>query len=185
MSDNEKEMIQEETPEEEVQEETEAAEDSQQNLEDEAERLAELEEKIQELEDKNIRLQAEIQNLQRRNRKDREDSAKFRSQKLAESLIPVIDNLERVLSVEVRTEEGENIQKGIEMVLASFYQAFESENIEVIDPEGEVFDPNVHEAVNMLPADDSQESGTIAQVLAKGYVLNGRTLRAAQVAIYQ
>lgn len=178
MSDNEKEMIQEETPEEEVQEETEAAEDSQQNLEDEAERLAELE-------DKNIRLQAEIQNLQRRNRKDREDSAKFRSQKLAESLIPVIDNLERVLSVEVQTEEGENIQKGIEMVLASFYQAFESENIEVIDPEGEVFDPNVHEAVNMLPADDSQESGTIAQVLAKGYVLNGRTLRAAQVAIYQ
>lgn len=181
MSDNEKDMIQDE-----IQEETtEDSESSQENIESEADYINELEEKTEELEDKNIRLQAEIQNLQRRNRKNKEDSAKFRSQQLAESLIPAIDNLERVLSVEVQTEEGENIQKGIDMVLSSFYQAFESESIEVIDPAGEVFDPNVHEAVNMLPAEEGKESGTVAQVFSKGYVLNGRTLRAAQVAIYQ
>lgn len=181
MSENEKDMIQEEIQEE----ENENVEASEETLETEADYIHGLAEKIQELEDKNIRLQAEIQNLQRRNRKDKEDSAKFRSQKLAESIIPVIDNLERVLSVEVQTEEGENIKKGIDMVLSSFYQAFEGESIEVINPEGEVFDPNIHEAVNMLPAEDSNESGTIAQVFAKGYKLNGRTLRAAQVAIYQ
>ena len=127
MSENEKDMIQEEIQEE----ENENVEASEETLETEADYIHGLAEKIQELEDKNIRLQAEIQNLQRRNRKDKEDSAKFRSQKLAESLIPVIDNLERVLSVEVQTEEGENIKRN-RMVLSSFYQAFEGESIEVI-----------------------------------------------------
>lgn len=152
---------------------------------EEADAADDTQEEMAALEDRVIRLQAEIQNLQRRNRKDREDSAKFRSQKLAEAIIPALDNLERVLELEVSTDEGENIQKGVDMVLQAFYSAFDQESIQVIDPAGEPFNPNIHEALTTVPAENGEEAGTIAQVLQKGYVLNDRVLRAAQVIIYQ
>ncbi len=147
--------------------------------------IEELKNEISELEDQTMRLQAEIQNLQRRHKKNREESARYRSQKLAEAIIPVVDNLERVLQVEVETEEGESMKKGVEMVLNSFYTAFKDESIEVIDPLGKEFDPNYHEALTLMPADDDHPAGTIAQVFQKGYILNDRVLRAAGVAIYQ
>jgi len=140
---------------------------------------------LEEVQDRYLRLQAELQNIRKRSQKEKEDAARFRSQSLATQLLPVIDNLERAMTIEVTDQQGENLKKGIEMVLSSFEEALTKEGITVIDPAGEPFDPQYHEAYTAVPADGEQESGTIAQVFEKGYTLHGRVLRAAKVAVVQ
>lgn len=147
--------------------------------------LAQLSEKNQELSDRVIRLQAEVQNLQRRNTKNREELQRFRSQDLAKDIIPSIDNLERAMQIDVDTEAGENLKKGLEMVLNSLLQGLEKNDVTVIDPKGEPFDPNYHEAYTTLPAQDGQESGQVLEVFEKGYKLHDRVLRSAKVAVVE
>ncbi|GEK88155.1 molecular chaperone GrpE [Alkalibacterium putridalgicola] len=133
--------------------------------------------------DRYLRLQAELANIRKRQERERQDLRRFSSQSLAKELIPVLDNLERALTIEADTEAGENLKKGIEMVHSSFLQAFEKEGIEVIDPLGEPFDPNYHEAYTQVPANEGQESNEVAQVFEKGYKLHERVLRAAKVSV--
>lgn len=144
-----------------------------------------LKEEKDELDDRLIRVQAELQNIQRRNKRDREVAAKYRSQDLAKEIIPAIDNLERALSIEVEDEAGENLKKGIEMVLDGLTQALNNNGIEEIQADGQMFDPNYHEAYTQLPAQEGQESGQVAQVFEKGYILHDRVIRAAKVAVVQ
>ena len=145
--------------------------------------VAELKQKFEELEDQNLRLQAEIQNMSRRNKKEREAAVRYRSQDLGKEMLPVLDNLERALDTEVTDEAGESLKQGLEMVLESFYRALNSAGIEEIEAEGEPFDPNFHEAYAQVPAEDGQESGHVAQVYEKGYKLHDRVLRAAKVTV--
>jgi molecular chaperone GrpE len=145
--------------------------------------LQETRAKLEETEDRFLRLQAELQNIQKRNKRERETATRYRSQDLAKQLLPALDNLERALAIEVEDEAGKNLKKGIEMVVESLNQALKAEGIEVIDPLGEPFDPNMHEAYTQVPADNDQESGTVAQVFEKGYKLHERVLRAAKVAV--
>lgn len=133
--------------------------------------------------DRYLRLQAELANIRKRQERERQDLLRYSSQSLAKELIPVLDNLERALTIEADTEAGENLKKGIEMVHKSFIQAFEKEGIEVIDPLGKPFDPNYHEAYTQVPANEGQESNEIAQVFEKGYKLHERVLRAAKVSV--
>jgi len=145
----------------------------------------ELENENETLRDRLIREQAEMQNIQRRNKRDKEIAAKYRSQDLAKEVIPSIDNLERALSIEVEDEAGENLKKGVEMVLDGLNQALKNNGIEEIQAEGQMFDPNYHEAYTQLPAQEGQESGQVAQVFEKGYILHDRVLRASKVAVVQ
>lgn len=149
------------------------------------EELEQAKKELEESEERYLRLQAELQNILRRNKKEKEEAARYRSQSLATELLPVIDNLERALTIEVTDEQGKSLKKGIEMVLASFEQALSKEGIEVLDPVGEPFDPQFHEAYTAVPAEEGQESGTVSQVFEKGYTLRGRVLRAAKVAVVQ
>lgn len=150
---------------------------------DENEKIEELTKELNEMEDKYLRLQAELQNILRRHKKEKQDDRKFRSQSLATELLPVIDNLERALTIEVSDEAGENLKKGIEMVMGSFKAALEKEGVEVLNPVNEPFDPQFHEAYTSVPAEEGQEAGTVVQVFEKGYVLNDRILRAAKVSV--
>ena len=151
----------------------------------EVDELAEAKAALEEMENKYLRVQAEMANIQKRNAKERQDAAKFRSQSLATELLPVIDNLERALAIEVADEHGKNLKKGIEMVMETFNAALKSEGIEVIDPLNESFDPNYHQAVQTVPVEDGQTSETVVQVLQKGYDLKGRVLRPAMVIVAQ
>lgn len=153
---------------------------SSENAED---KFKQLQNELAEKEDQYLRLQAEMQNMRRRSQKEREDDRRFRSQSLATDLIPVLDNLERALSIEVEGEQGKNLKKGIEMVLENFKKSFEQEGIAILDPVNEPFDPQFHEAYTSVPAEKGQESGIVAQVFEKGYSLNGRILRAAKVSV--
>lgn len=151
--------------------------------EKEVDEVAELQGKIEELEEQNLRLQAEIQNMRRRNQADREQAARYRSQDLAKEILPVMDNLERALAIEVTDEAGQSLKQGIEMVLASFERALTAANVVEIEAEGKKFDPNFHEALAQVPAEEGQESGIVTEVFEKGYKLHDRVLRAAKVIV--
>ena len=144
--------------------------------------VAELKAKLEEEENRFLRLRADYDNLRRRTQLDREAAEKYRAQKLLTDLLPVIDNFERALQVEVSSEDAQALYKGIEMVYKSFIEATKQEGLEVIPAEGQVFDPTVHQAV-MQESDSEKESGIVLRELQKGYKLKDRVLRPSMVSV--
>ena len=157
----------------------EAGGSSKNGLTQEAERL---QEELENEQNKYLRLLADYENYKRRSVKEREEAEKFRSRALLSDLLPVLDNFERALAVEVKNEETESLLKGVRMVYNSLAEAVKREGLEEVKSVGEQFDPNVHQAV-MQEKDDSKEPGTVLQELQKGYTLNGRVLRPAMVKV--
>ncbi|MDO4634695.1 MAG: nucleotide exchange factor GrpE [Streptococcus sp.] len=135
--------------------------------------------KAEEFENKYLRAHAEMQNIQRRANEERQQLQKYRSQDLAKAILPSLDNIERALAVEGITDD---VKKGLEMVQESLAQALKEEGI--VEVEVETFDPNLHMAVQTLPADEEHPADTIAQVFQKGYKLHERLLRPAMVIVY-
>ncbi|RHW38587.1 nucleotide exchange factor GrpE [Lysinibacillus yapensis] len=145
-------------------------------------KISELEGKLQEEENRYLRLLADFDNIKRRFQLDREAAEKYRAQKLLTELLPVIDNFERALQVEVSSEDANALYKGIEMVYRSLIDAAKQEGLELIPAEGEAFDPNVHQAV-MQESDSEKESGIVLRELQKGYKLKDRVLRPSMVSV--
>lgn len=140
---------------------------------------------LQEIEDKYLRARAEIANMNNRFKNERELLVRYRSQDLAKKLLPAIDNLERALATEVKDEQGANLKKGIQMVLDSLQVALKEEGIVEIQTADALFDPNLHQAVQTVPADDTHPAETIVEVLQKGYQLHDRVLRPSMVIVAQ
>lgn len=136
-------------------------------------------ERADEFENKYLRAHAEMQNIQRRASEERQSLQRYRSQDLAKKILPSLDNLERALQVEGLSDD---VKKGIEMVQESLQQALKEEG--VVEVESETFDPNLHMAVQTLPADEEHSADTIAEVFQKGYKLHDRLLRPAMVVVY-
>lgn len=147
--------------------------------------VEELKAQLNEMEDKFLRARAEIANITNRNRNEREMLQKYRSQDLGKKLLPAIDNLERALQSEVTDEQSMNLKKGVEMVLDSLRHSLKEEGIEEIPAMGEYFDPNLHQAVQTMPASEEHPSDTIVEVLQKGYQLQDRVLRPSMVIVAQ
>lgn len=145
-------------------------------------KLAELQAKLDDEENRHLRLRADFDNMRRRSQLDREAAEKYRAQKLLSDLLPVLDNFERALQVEATSEEAASIVKGIEMVYRSLVEATEKEGLQVIKAEGEVFDPNFHQAV-MQEQDSEKETGVVVRELQKGYILKDRVLRPSMVSV--
>ena len=96
-----------------------------------------------------------------------------------------IANLERALSTEVSDDQGASLKKGVEMVLESLRHALREEGIEKIPAKGEAFDPNLHQAVQTVPASEDVPADTIVEVLQEGYKLHDRVLRPTMVIVAQ
>lgn len=171
----EEKIVADETPQEEVTEETTTELSNEEKLQQEVERLN----------DQVYRLSAEISNIQKRNAKERQDAAKYRSQSLAQNLLNVIDNLERAIASPSESEDAQNLKKGIEMVYESFLYALKEEGIEEIDALDQPFDPTLHHAVQTVPVEEGQEADKVVQVFQKGYKLKNRVLRPAMVIVSQ
>ena len=152
---------------------------------EEVSEVDELKIKLDEMEDKFLRVSAELANIVQRNRNERELIQRYRSQDLGKKLLPVIDNLERAIAAEVTDEQSISLKKGVEMVLESLNVALKEEGIEEIPAKGEQFDPNVHQAVQIVPVSEGVEADTIVEVLQKGYKLQDRVLRASMVIVAQ
>lgn len=145
-------------------------------------KMAELQAKLAEEENRHLRLRADYDNLNRRTKLDREAAEKYRAQKLLTDLLPVLDNFERALQVEVASEEAQTLYKGIEMVYRTLIEATEKEGLEVIPAVGEAFDPTIHQAV-MQEQNSELEAGAVVRELQKGYKLKDRVLRPAMVSV--
>lgn len=143
---------------------------------------AELQAQLEEEQNKYLRLLADYDNFKRRTKKDQELAKQFRSQSLLTDLLPVMDNFDRALAVEAKSEESASLLKGLEMVKKSLADAVAAEGLKEIKAVGEPFDPHFHQAV-MQESDADSEPGTVLQELQKGYTLNGRVLRPAMVKV--
>ncbi|MDO4670090.1 MAG: nucleotide exchange factor GrpE [Aerococcus sp.] len=180
----------EETPQtegatQEVASDAEVEDPSTNTTDEQTDEITELKTTLDQKNDQILRLSAEIKNMQARYAKEKSQDAKFRSQSLATKLIPVLDSLEKALEIEPDDEASENLKKGIEMVHTNFLKALEAEGIEIMDPVGEEFDPNFHQSISSMPADDEHPENTVVNVFQKGYTLSGRVLRPAMVIIAQ
>jgi molecular chaperone GrpE len=147
------------------------------------EQLEQLQDDLVSARDDALRAQADAQNVQRRAEQDVERARKFALERFAGELLPVVDNLERALESAAGDEEAvKPIAEGVELTLKSFMDALGKFNIEVVDPQGEPFDPNLHQAVSMVENPDVEPNSVIA-VMQKGYTLNGRLVRPAMVMV--
>lgn len=141
---------------------------------------------VQELKDQMLRTQAEMQNVRRRSEIDVEKAHKFALEKFVKELLPVADSLEKAVeSTEGQENSGElvaSIREGMEMTLDLFLKSLAKFNVEQLNPVGEPFDPQQHEAMSMVPAPDA-EPNSVVNVVQKGYLLNGRVVRPAMVIV--
>jgi molecular chaperone GrpE len=151
-----------------------------------AEMVAQLQEDVAEAKDAAMRAQADAQNIQRRAEQDVEKARKFALERFCSELLPVADNLERALEAAaiaaIDDEIVKPIAEGVELTLKSFRDAMKKFNIEVVDPQGEPFDPQLHQAMSMVE-NNEVEPNTVTAVMQKGYTLNGRLVRPAMVMV--
>lgn len=146
-------------------------------------KLEEAEQKAAENWDRAVRVQAEMENLKKRIQKDLENAHKFALENFAKELLAVLDSLE--LGLQAASGDSPEVQKfreGSELTIKQFEAVFAKYNIEVVNPMGQQFNPELHQAMAMQPSADV-DPNSVLNVFQKGYVLNGRLLRPAMVVV--
>ena len=138
------------------------------------------------LSDKNydlyLRSQAEMENMKKRFRREKEDWFKYSNETLIKEILPIMDNLERAVSHSTSETALPSLKEGIELTLRSLKSALSKSGIEEVKAEGELFDPGLHEAVFQID-DDHGEPGKVVKEIQKGYLLNKRLIRPAMVTV--
>ena len=131
-----------------------------------------------------LRAEAEMQNLRRRSERDVQNAHKFGAERLIQNLLPVVDSLEKAVeaSQQAETAEDDPQLEGLKLCLKLFTDVLTKEGIEVVDPLGQPFDPNVHEALSMIENPDMEPNSVMA-VIQKGYRLHERLVRPAMVIV--
>ncbi|WIX33048.1 nucleotide exchange factor GrpE [Salinicola sp. JS01] len=145
-----------------------------------AARVEELEQALTDAKDQSMRAAAEAQNARRRAEQDAEKARKFALEKFVKELLPVVDSLEKGL--ESMQEVDETHREGVSMTLKMQLDVLAKFGVEQIDPQGEPFDPQFHEAMSMVP-NPELDPNTVMDVMQKGYTLNGRLVRPAMVIV--
>jgi molecular chaperone GrpE len=126
--------------------------------------------------------QADFENAYQRNRRERDQEQKFRGEQLARDLLPAIDNLERALETANAAADANPLAQGVALARDQLLDAFKRHGVVPMKAIGEVFDPNLHEAMMQHPAAD-KPANTVLQVLERGYLFHERVLRPAKVII--
>jgi molecular chaperone GrpE len=149
-------------------------------------RVAALEAELAEHKDQLLRALAETENIRRRGQREREDTAKYAIAGFAKELLSVADNLRRALDslpeAEARDARTRGLLAGVDATERELLSVFERHGIRRIDPEGERFDHNLHQAIFEAERSD-KPGGTVVEVLQPGYVLHDRLLRPAMVGV--
>ncbi|MDW6003323.1 nucleotide exchange factor GrpE [Vibrio mangrovi] len=141
------------------------------------------ENKVKEQQDSVLRAQAEVENIRRRSEQEVDKARKFALGRFAEELLPVIDNLERAIqAADTENEVIKPLLEGVELTHKTFIGTIEKFGLKEINPEGETFNPELHQAMSIQESPD-HESNTVMFVMQKGYELNGRVIRPAMVMV--
>lgn len=185
------EQVVNDAPEQETAETQDAAEVEQgEVLSEEQQRIAELESalaaaeaKVAEQKDSVLRAAADADNARRRADAEVEKARKFALERFAGELLQVADNLERATQMaDAENEAVKPLLEGVDLTLKSFFSTIEKFGMKVIDPQGEAFNPELHQAMSMQPSAEMAPN-TVMAVMQKGYEINGRLLRPAMVMV--
>jgi len=132
--------------------------------------------------DRALRLSAEFDNYKKRTSKEIQDFKRFANETLLKQLLTVVDNLERAIDISEENTDNKGLLDGVKMTHKEMLRIFESFEVKPVKSEGEVFDPNFHQAVTQEESDDCPEN-TVLKELQKGYTLHGRLIRASMVMV--
>src|ERR1044072_4078655 len=133
--------------------------------------------------DRLLRKQAEFENYKKRVERERSDYIQFASAELMKSLLDAMDSFDRAIhNASSETASGENMLRGLDLIYKQFQDTLTRFGLKQIETKGQVFDPNLHEAVSTVPTDTVPENTVVAE-LRKGYTLHGRLLRPATVSV--
>ncbi|WP_016915907.1 nucleotide exchange factor GrpE [Vreelandella stevensii] len=148
-----------------------------------AAQVEELEQSLAQAKDQALRAAAEAQNVRRRAEQEAEKARKFALEKFVKELLPVVDSLEKALE-SMQQDASDAHREGVSMTLKMQLDVLAKFGVESIEPQGEPFDPQMHEAMAMVP-NPELEPNTVMDVMQKGYSLNGRLVRPAMVVVSQ
>jgi molecular chaperone GrpE len=144
--------------------------------------LGDAEQTIAELKESMLRDRADIENQRRRLQRELDNARRFANEGLLRDLLAVCDNLEHGLAAD--TDNADALREGMQLTLKSLNKAVSEHGLTVLDPVGEAFNPELHQAMSVVPTDE-QAPDTVVTVMQKGYVLNDRLLRPALVMVAQ
>ncbi len=130
-------------------------------------------------------LMAEFDNYRKRVVKEKAELIKNAGEKALAGILPVVDDFERALEAAAKTNDAEAILKGIELIYNKFIKYLADNGVKAMETNGQTFDPEVHEAIAMVPAANDEQKGHIIDTTQKGYTLNDKVLRHAKVVVAQ
>ena len=140
---------------------------------------------IEEQKDKYLRLSAEFDNYRKRTLKEKAELIKNGGEKAISAILPILDDFERALENMQKTDDLKAIHEGIDLIYQKFLKNLTQEGLEKMNPIGENFDTDYHEAVALVPASAEEQKGKVLDCVQTGYKLNDKVIRHAKVVVAQ
>lgn len=142
----------------------------------------ELKQQLEEMKDKYMRLFAEFENYKRRTLKEKAEWFKTAAEDTMAALLPILDDFDRARKF-AKDNEDKGWSEGIELLYQKLYAALKSKGLEPMDTTGEMFDPEIHDAITEIPAAEEEMKGRVIDTVEKGYKLNNKIIRHAKVVV--
>ena len=150
-----------------------------------AARLGETEAKLEKEKKEYLLLMAEFDNFRKRTIKEKGDIIRNASENVLKGLLPIVDDFERGLDAIKDTDNAESVKEGMALIYNKLIKFLEQNGVKAIESNGQAFDPELHEAIAMVPTDDESQKGKVIDTPTKGYTINDKVLRYAKVAVGQ
>lgn len=130
-------------------------------------------------------LMAEFDNFRKRTIREKSDIIRNAAESVLKGLLPILDDFERGLEAVKSTSDAESVKEGMQLIYNKLVKYLEQNGVKAIESTGTTFDPDLHEAIAMVPATDEESKGKVIDTVSKGYMLNDKVLRHAKVAVGQ
>lgn len=147
--------------------------------------LEEAKQAIEEQKDKYLRLSAEFDNYRKRTMKEKAELIKNGGEKAISAILPILDDLERALQNMQKADNVQAMYEGIDLISQKFLKVLSQEGLQKMEPVGETFDTDFHEAIALVPAPDEAQKGKVLDCVQTGYKLNDKVIRHAKVVVAQ
>lgn len=179
---SEEEAVQASEAEEQIESEETQELTAEEKLEKELETVKKL---VEEQKDKYLRLSAEFDNYRKRTLKEKAELIKNGGEKAITSILPILDDLERALQNMQKAEDVKAIYDGVDLIYQKFLKELSHEGLKKMEPIGEAFDTDYHEAIALVPSPSEEQKGKVLDCVQTGYTLNDKVIRHAKVVVAQ
>ncbi len=147
--------------------------------------LAEEKQKVEKEKKEYLFLMAEFDNFRKRTVKEKSDIIKNATESAMKGILPIVDDFERGIEANKSTDDPETLRQGMELIYNKFVKFLEQNGVKPIESTGAEFNPDLHEAIAMVPVEDENMKGKVIDTPTKGYTINDKVLRHAKVAVGQ